>query len=459
MSTILPQNMNQSLVPLPLRASRYQQDPMISIERRAKHIQRNLQRLIDAQSEGLLAGLGGQRLEGSVSNESHGSFLGSPSPRGASTMPVRQPPTKKIGLRAAREGIFTSMYDLLRLREEEQELLTLRLEEREYGLHEIETFKSKRSELESSISAINGNRDSQRSKELREEGLKLESEIHELENKLSQMKARHRFVAQELSQVENTVEAKLSSYKESLSLLDLDIRKFLKSPPVNPPEKSTAGESFYSLKSSRRTIEMAREHWKREQSEIQHRQREVTTELQALDEGCGLWKEVVADISGFEKRLKATMRQSIQSQSQLLQQEASSSNNTNSGMIRGIMEDLSRTTDSVGQSLDYAEERDWKLLVCCISAELEALREARGLLLSVFNASEDDCHPTQERNLENRNKDTDSHSHSDPLGVDDSEPLADLLRDVRSRSPEPATKSEDEEEDDEPDPAWLLPES
>ncbi|CEL10753.1 hypothetical protein ASPCAL13867 [Aspergillus calidoustus] len=461
MSTILPQNMNQTLVPLPLRASRYHQDPMIHIERQAKHIQRNLQRLIDAQSEGLLAGLGGQQHEGSAINQSHVSFVEPPKFRGASTVPIRQPPAKKIGLRAAREGIFTSMYDLLKLREEEQELLSLRLEERELGLHEIETFNSKRTGLESSIAAINDNRESHRSKELKDESFKLETEIHEMENKLSQMRARHQHVVRELSQIENTVESKLSSYKESLSLLDSDIRRFLRNPPVKPSAKSTGGENFYSLKSSRRTLEMAEEHWKREQSELQQRQQQVTAEIEALDEGGGLWKAVINDISGFEKRLKAIMRQSIQSHSQLLQMDRSSGSNGDGDMVRGIMEDLSRTTDLVEQHLDYAEERDWKLLVCCISAELGALREARDLLLGVFKVPEDDIWPSQERKLDDDHKDTDHNTHSDPLGVDDSEPPADLLRDVRGQSHEAASKSEEEQEDDddEPDPAWLLPES
>ncbi|KAL2836557.1 hypothetical protein BJY01DRAFT_54678 [Aspergillus pseudoustus] len=459
MSTILPHNMNQSLVPLPLRASRYHQDPMNHIERQAKHIQRNLQRLIDAQGEGLLAGLSGQQPEESVPPKSHVSLLEPISSTGASTVPVRQPAAKKIGLRAAREGIFTSMYDLLRLREEEHELLSFRLEERDVGLHEIETFSTKRSALESSISAINDNRDSQLSQELREESIKLETEIHEVENKLSQMKARHHHVVQELHQIENTVESKLSSYKESLSLLDSDIRRFLKSPPVKPSVMSTDSESFYSLKPSRRTLEMAQEYWEQEQSELQHRQKEVTTEIEALDEGGGLWKEVVENISGFEKRLKRTMRQSILSQSQLLQRDISSNSNAESDMIRGIMEHLSQTTDLVEQHLDYAEERDWKLLVCCISAELEALREARGLLLSAFNVSQDDNWPSQEQKLVDHGKDADPNSHSDPLGVDDSEPPADLLRDVRSHTHGTASKSEGEEEDDEPDPAWLLPES
>ncbi|KAL2870249.1 uncharacterized protein BJX67DRAFT_278941 [Aspergillus lucknowensis] len=457
MSTIFPQNISQSLVPLPLRVSRFYQDPLIHVERQAKHIQRNLQQLIDAQGEGLLAGLSNQQPEGSVSSESRASLSEPASSRGVSTVPIRQPPTKKIRLRDAREGILTSMYDLLRLREEEQELLAFRLEEMGLGLNEIEIFNSKKSRLERSISAINEIRESQRSSELRDESSKLEMEIHDMENKLSQMRARHRHVVQELSQIENSVESKLSSYKSSLSLLESDIQRFLKNPPVKPSAKNNDRDSFYSLKASRRTLEMAQEHWEQEQSELRRRQEDVVAEIDALEEGGGLWKEVVEHISGFEKRLRATMRRSIQTQSQLLQARGPSGSKRENSLIRGIMEDLSQTTELVERHLEHAEEKDWKLLICCISAELQALREAREMLLKAFDVSEEDVWPSTGRSQDDHSGNTSHDPQNDTLGVDDSEPPADLLRDVQSHSHEEAPKSEDG--DDEPDPAWLLPDS
>ncbi|KAL4867374.1 hypothetical protein BDV12DRAFT_171556 [Aspergillus spectabilis] len=453
MSAILPRNMSQSLIPLPLRASSNHQDPLLHVERQAKHIQRNLQRLIDAQSEGLLAGLSGQQPEGSVLNESHASSSELASPRGVSTVPIRQPPSKKIGLSSAREGIFTSMYDLMRLREEEQGILALQLEERSLGLNYIGTFTTKRSGLEKAISTINDDRETQRSRELRDESSRLEAEIHDMENRLSQMRAKHRNVVQQLSHIENSVESKLSSYKASLSLLESDVRKFLANPPVKPPARITARDNFYSLNSSRRTLEMAEEQWKREQSELHQRHEEVNIEIEALDDGCGVWKQVVGDISGFEKRLRTAMRQAIQTQSQLLRSDAPKGEDD---LVQTVLEDLAKTTDLVEQHLDYAEERDWKLLVCCISAELQALREARVMLLTVFNVTENDDESPPNATSGHPRQGGDNDSQMDPLGVDDPEPPADLLR-VVERRPHEEAKSEDE--DDDPDPAWLLPES
>ncbi|KAL4946696.1 hypothetical protein BDV06DRAFT_182143 [Aspergillus oleicola] len=469
MSTILPQDMGRSLVPLPLRTSSNHQDPLLLVERQVKHIQRNLQYLIDAQSEGLLAGLGAQP-EASVLNESHAYPLGTERSKGTSPVPVHRPPGKKIGLRSARQGIFTSMHDLMKLREEEQEILALKQEAMGSGLDEIETFTSKRSGLEKAISAINDDRDTQRSKELRAESSNLEAQIHEMENTLVQMKAKYRHVVQELSQIENSVEAKLSSYKASLSLLESDVRKFLANPPVKPPAKPTTRDSFYSLKSSRRTLEMAQEHWRKEQSEVQQRQEEVDAEIKALEEGSGVWKQVVEDISGFEKRLRATMRRSMQTQSQLLQEEAPSQID----MVRGIMEDLEHTTNLVEQHLEHAEGRNWNLLVCCISAELQALREAREMLLGALGVTDEHLDPSAStlRSSGEQRKSLNNGSPAAPLGVihendhdhdhdlEHSEPPADLLQDVDGHSPEAeAAKPHHDYEDDEPDPAWLLPET
>ncbi|KAL6238893.1 hypothetical protein BDW75DRAFT_200538, partial [Aspergillus navahoensis] len=368
--------MAHSLVPLPLRTTAHHQDPLLHVERHAKHLQRNLQLLIDAQSEGLLVGLSAQQPEASVL-ESHASSSQSHllNPSEASTVRARQPRKENIRLRSAREGIFTSMQDLMRLREEELEILASRQEEMDYGLTEIETLSTKQSELEKAIAEINENRETRRSRELRAESTRLELEIHELENKLAQMKARHRNVVEELAQVENSVEAKLSSYKASLSLLESDVRRFLANPPVKPSARSTAREDFYSLKPNRRTLEMAQEHWETEQSELQCRQEEVICEIEALEEGCDAWKQVVEAICGFEKRLRANIRRSIQDQEQSLQDKNAAHNKDN--LVQTIMEGLEQTTDLVERHLDHAKSKDWKLLVCCISAELEALREAR----------------------------------------------------------------------------------
>ncbi|KAF4226362.1 hypothetical protein CNMCM6457_007574 [Aspergillus fumigatiaffinis] len=457
MSAIFPKNAKQNLLSLPLRMPTSQQDPLLYIDRQTKYIQRSLQVLIDAQSDGLLAGLAGTPHTDSISNQSFTptEFSRSKSP---STIPVRQPVARKIGLRDAREGIFKSIYDLLKLKEEEREILSFRLDERADALEQIDRFSTKRTGLKDAISTIHDNEESYRSKELLEESHQLETEIQELETRLLEMKARHRLVIRELAQMEDAMESKLSSYKASLSLVESDIEKFLKDPPVKPDPVTSSHSTFYSLNPKRRTLEMAHEHWTTEQDDLRKRQQEVDAEIQALEEGGGVWKQVVGEVTDFEKRLRSAMRRSIQTQPQLLDTEGHSKANTENDQVQFIIEDLEHTTSRVEQHLNLAEKKDWKLLTCCIGAELEALREAREMLLDAFDASTEDKSPASERETTNaRLPDDRNDALTDPLGVDNPEPPADLLRDAEHRSPEPNFRSDNE--DDEPDPAWLLPEA
>lgn len=200
---------------------------------------------------------------------------------------------------------------------------------------------------------------------------------------------------------------------------------------------------------------MAQEHWKKEQSELQQRQNEIDAEIEALEEGGDVWKRVVTAISGFEGRLRTGMRRSIKTQEQLLKEDGAAFNKGR--LSHDIMDDLSETTDLVELHLDHAEQKNWKLLVCCISAELQALREARQMLLSIFNITEEEFNPSPQGSPESR-KSVDNDSQTDPHDDDNPDPPADLLRDAENHSHE-AAKPDDEDEDDDPDPAWLLPET
>ncbi|OJJ44581.1 hypothetical protein ASPZODRAFT_18159 [Penicilliopsis zonata CBS 506.65] len=451
MSSLLPHR-NKYGAPVPARGAPKPDDRLLYIDRQAKYIQRHLQTLIDAQSEGLLAGLGGQNPEESVSN---GSLTPTSSERtglqGPRTIPVRQPTRKKIGLRGAREGILRSMNELLSLREDEQDILSMRLDDREGALGEVDNLIGKRLGLQKSITDIQQSGEGQHTTELKQEARTLEAEIRELETKLLEMKVRHRQVLDEITVVENSVEANLSSYKASLALLDSNIRAYLQSPPVEPLTQNTKETTFYSLPPKRRTLEMAKEHWQAEHKRLHKRREEVGLEIEALDEGGNLWKQVINQVSSFEKRLRAEMYTLMRDQSDLVEADDTSRREKEDQAKKNIIKDLERTSHAVEEKLDHAEEKDWKLLICCIGAELEALREAREMLLGVFDRYEDDASTASKGKAPERQE---HHESSETQSNPD--PPADLLRDSGVRSHE-VSRSEDE--DDEPDPAWLLPET
>lgn len=456
MSILLPHR-DRRLKPLPVEASIHSHDPLLYIERQTKHLQRNLQTLLDAQSEGLLA-----VLSGSHQNDAFFTDTSTPDPSVAGssrapTIPVRQPAQKKIGLRAARKGILKSMQELLTLKKEEQRILTAQSDARSDAIKQVESYISKQKGLESTISTIQSDRDGQRCLELKDEARRLENEISELEIRLYEMKARHRTVVNEIAQVENSVDARLSSYKASLSLLESEVRKYLRHPPLTP---LSVDAPFYSLNPKRRTLEMAREHWALEQSEIDRRKGGVHSEIDALKEGSPVWQDVVKDVSDFEKRLREEMSRLLQTHSQLLDPQESLGESSGE-RAKAILKDMEDTTNRIEEKLDLAEEKDWKLLVCCIGAELEALREGKAMLLDLFNLSSDsfrtapEGEPTEAKQDEDHEMQKSYHDdpHNDPLGVDNPEPPADLLRDT---SPSTGAVTRSEDEDDEPDPAWLL---
>ncbi|KAJ5498097.1 hypothetical protein N7453_007148 [Penicillium expansum] len=459
MSTLLQQSFRDKMLPpVPAGASTYHHDPLLHVERQTKHIQRNLQVLIDAQSEGLLSVLSGPQAD-DISNGTLTPTLSSNASRSHSplTVPTRQPVPKKIGLRAAREGIFQSIYDLLKLREEEREILMYQTNERDNALHDIRSFLSRRTGLEDAITTIHGDEESRRSKQLEEEARNLETDIHELETRLYEMKAKHRHLVNEISDINNSVDAKLSSYTESLSILDSDIRNYLRDPPIQPLSQSSSEPTFHSLNPKRRTLDMAREHWNTEQVVLHSRQQKVDAEILALEEGGGVWKQAVSDVTGFEKRLQANMRHYVEMTTSTTESGGSTSPGYKEGLVKSILDDLERTTHRIESHLELAEDKDWKLLVCCIAAELEALREARGLLLPAFglplheedaplNSTSPKDSPLIDHILEEGHED----SHAGQLENDDPEPPADLLRDADLHHSDARS-----EEDDEPDPSWL----
>ncbi|KAF7517208.1 hypothetical protein PCG10_001526 [Penicillium crustosum] len=459
MSTLLQQSFRgKRLPPVPVGASTYHHDPLLYVERQTKHIQHNLQVLIDAQSEGLLSVLAGPQADdisaGTLTPTMSSNASRSQSPP---TVPTRQPAPKKIGLRAAREGIFQSIYDLLKLREEEREILVSQTNERDNALHEIQGFLSRRTGLEDAITTIHGDEESRRSKQLEEEARNLETDIHELETRLYEMKAKHRHLVNEISDINNSVDSKLSSYTESLSLLDSDIRNYLCDPPIQPLSQNSGESTFHSLNPKRRTLDMAREHWNTEQASLHGRQQKVDAEILALEEGGGVWKQAVSEVTGFEKRLQANMRHYVDMTTSTTESGGSTPPGYKDGLVRSILDDLERTTQRIESHLELAEDKDWKLLVCCIGAELEALREARGLLLPAFglplheedvplNSTSPKDSPLVDHSLEGNHDDF----RAGQLENDDPEPPADLLKDADSHHSDARS-----EEDDEPDPSWL----
>ncbi|KAL1961065.1 hypothetical protein VTO42DRAFT_4953 [Malbranchea cinnamomea] len=452
------------LQPAPVRLSRpiHHSDPFLYIDRQARQLQNDLQALLDAQSTGLAAGSqasGDDATSTGSLTPTPSSHHGSQKSRGR-PIPVRQPPEKKIGLRGARRGILKSMHELLSLREEEQQIIHRELSDRREALKTVDTFESKRNGLQKSIAEIQSDGSVARLEELKGQAKGLEEEIHELEVKLMEMKTRHRHMLSEISELQNSVDSRMSSYKESLSLLDADVKRYLKSPPVEPlPVAGDSPPNFYSLPSKRRTLEMAKEHWTGEQVELRKRKRKVDLEIKALKEGGAVWSKVISDVSAFEKSLAELMRQSMVVPSSSPSGKAQP--DIDKTRADEVLSQLDETTTKLENMLKLAEENKWNLLICSIGAELEAFRQAKPLLLSILRSNEREEPDISDNDvppefLSARTNDDDPTSPDlDSQGRSES-PGPNLSRGETS-SPPALLNMKPADADDEPDPAWLLP--
>ncbi|ETN38404.1 uncharacterized protein HMPREF1541_06439 [Cyphellophora europaea CBS 101466] len=356
----------------PLSASVvHHDDPFLPVERAAKSLERALQSLIDAQSDAL---------EATIPEEPRddGSSFGSPTPTpsltpthkhelGPKTMPIRQPRPKKPSLRSARRGLTKTMQEFARLKGEELRIAAAEAHSREQALQKSKGYEEKRKSLDVAMQAAQGEEPTAGAAALRSEASKVEQEIHELEAHLFELRTRHRHLTAQAEQYENTVESNLSSYRHSLSTIERDVRQFLRHPPVpcslsNYDETRSTRGGMYALKADRRTLDMAQEQWTAEQALLERRRTNAEREQQALQQGAELWRAATERINAFEKGLRQRVQAGDPATGDHLTQS------------------LDELMASLKTDIAVAEEKNWRLLMVCLGAELAALRRARTIL-------------------------------------------------------------------------------
>ena len=363
-------------------------DALITISRQEAHLQSTLQHLLDAQSEGLLAGLNGGPLQGETSSTgsrtpttAYSSPGGPPKPRGV--VPVRQPAKKKLGLKGARRGIARAISDLASLKIEEGKILEGELSQRAEILSTVQRFETKTVGLQERIDKIESEDMARRVEDLKREEKALDHEIRELETRLWEMKAQHRHLLREIEGLDNSVQSKLSSYKSALTLAERESRRFLERPPIWGNRAATT-TGLWSLPAERRTLQMASEQYTEEQDVLRKRVDDVDMERSALEDGSEVWFEVVEEVHGVEKLLREEMQKT---RAPLYRDNGNGNGNAIEGMKK-ILEHMSKARMNIESKLEISEARDWKLLVCCIGAELEAIIQGQSVLRSALEAAQ-----------------------------------------------------------------------
>lgn len=374
-----------------------QSDAHLALSRQEVHLQSTLQDLLDIQSEGLLAGFT------SVRPQDASSSTGSRTPtttsdtlprdlqRPTSIIPVRQPAPKKIGLRGARRGITSTIASLAILKADEASLLREDLSRQDSALSTVNHLTSKTSALQSHIQSISSSAPTTHLTSLKKESNSLETEIHSLETTLYERRARQRHLLREIETVENSVQAKLSSYQNSLALANKDIKTFLARPPPKP-DTNAAGiglrtMGLWSLPKERRTLDLAGEWYGEEHARLRARLEAVDRERDALEEGGAVWEGVVAEVTSVERALRKEMQHLRPTTASLGPAPAGAGNDAGRGM-RDVLRCMAAAKGKLEEAAAMAEERDWRLLVCAIGAELAALEEGLAVLEGAKGAGE-----------------------------------------------------------------------
>ena len=361
-----------------------QTDSLLALSRQEAHLQNNLQSLLDAQSEGLLAGLSGPPQDEASSTGSRTPTTDSGSHsfhKPKPIVPVRQPVKRKLGLRGARRGISRAISDLADLKLQEARVLEDEVSQRDDVLYTVQGFERKSAGLQGHIRDIESEDTTRQVNTLQAEEKVLGSEIHELETRLYEMKARQRHLLREIDGLNNSVQSKLSSYKSALALAEKDIKTFLARPSLQSANHTAAATGIWSLPRERRTLEMAKEHYTDEKHALRERFSAVEAEKEALEDGGAVWEEVVQEVSHVEKMLREEMQHM---QGPLL--ETGNEQQPAEGMKK-ILQTMQKARSRIESKLDLAETKNWKLLVCCIGAELEAMVEGQGVLEGALEAA------------------------------------------------------------------------
>lgn len=391
-------------------------DPFLHITRASNQLQRTFQTLLDAQSEGLSAGIG---------HEDDISSFGSPTPtpshttpikgtnqfHGPKIVPIRQPRARKLTLRAARKGLFNAMRELADIKSHEASSIDQEIQVREEAVQVAADLAAQRMTLQGEIDNI---RHQGNSRLWKDDLAQVELEIRAIEDRLSELRVRQRYLSSKIEEDISTKESKLSSYRESFRLGEAREQEFLRNPPISQglAAAGSYNQDFYSLKPDRRTLAMAMDQWALEIEELQTRRSKNEKEKAASMDGSRLWREAVKRIIEFERDLKAQTQELSASQLQSYSGDSHLARIGLSTSMDVVLTKLTALIQSLEWDLGLAERRGWNLLVVAIGAEVAAFQQARELLSPTTGLTNDDADLIEENSSETNG------DHQDDPGAD-----------------------------------------
>ena len=400
-------------------------DTLAAVFRQVTYVQRELQSLLDAQSTGLLSGLGHDPHLQSPTQSSQQSRKPSirtpsrslPGPIHLPLSPTRYEtntlePRKEapvVSLNTARSSIHKALLRLSELKGSESAALTAQQDGIAEFLSSLEALAAKKNGIEDAIREIeagelagstlsggrgggNGERRIGRNlspSSLKDEEASLTSEIHSTETRLYELKARLAHIRRLRQERGNKLAARLSSWKGALADVDKSIQQEvlegrgledLYAALRSAGRKKKEGQGVWTLPKERRTVQLVKEEVNGKAEELAGRKEEVDKEEKACVDGANIWSIVVDKVQAVERRMKVEMRKLGDTQDFEMPEGA------HNGML-GVLELMDVTIGELKEEVTAAGGKGWNLLLCAMGAELEAMRQGREMLQLALSGS------------------------------------------------------------------------
>ncbi|KAL8806653.1 MAG: hypothetical protein Q9182_001181 [Xanthomendoza sp. 2 TL-2023] len=449
---------------------------LLALARQEAHLQSHIQYLLDVQSDRLLEGLGVDS-PAAPSPQTH--------PYNNDSRPSTKP--KPPTLSETRTQLLTAISTLHTLKQQTFTILSASLTHTTTTLTHITSLATKKTSLETTIQNLES---SPRATELQHLAIQeqdLSDQILAVENTLFEMRARQRGMRERLREGRNKEDARVSSWRGSLEILEREVGEVVMRKPggggvaaadfsssssvgtggragggreeddneAGNQERRGArkggGESVWDLPVKRRTLEMVGEYYNCEQELLRGRVEGIEKEMRALEEGRQVWGDVVDEVGRVEGLLGREMRVlSVLSDGD---GGAGQQRRRDEGMTR-ILDAMALARETVDGKLKLAEAKGWRLLVVCVGAELEALVEGEEVLRGVLDAEDrgfreivDDDDGVGGRNGDGG--DGGRRGGGDNNGVDD-------VKELDMRDGKALIEDTDDDDDDEPGPDLLM---
>lgn len=365
-------------------------DDKDDLERLDQALQRHMQTLLDAQSNALFAGKAGPgHVDSSDDNDNAASLHMRASQIRA--VPVRQRAQGLQRVQDIREGIRGNMLKLIDLKSQQADRTledTLLIQDIVARLRE---WDEKERKLNVELDSVSFNGRSDEAQQMQIEDDSLQEQVNAMEQKLSELRLIQRKVRLQRSKLENVLQSSASSYKASLAMLLKDRSEFLNHPSSDFIRAlRISDEPFFEPSRGRRTAAQALDALNDAESVQLTRRNEAKMEAKALRAGLELWQNVLDQVMRVEQSIKAGLVGITSETSDPSRKDED---------IGALLQTLDAAIKSLRDAMTTSETQGWSLLICCVGAELEALRRGQSILrgtLSSLHADSADCHSTQE---------------------------------------------------------------